>query len=113
MHSCPRALFASYMQTPWIGGFGEDNPSNNNGSLGIESASSMASLRVIYTFINMQAIRVLHRRYIKHLVSQLRLIDTPWNYSSGAHRVNDNHHETRRKPFSSRHFSDAHIMSCL
>jgi hypothetical protein len=58
----------------------------------------MSPFRVIYTFINMQAIRVLHRRYIKHLVSQLRLIDTPWNDSSGAHRVNNNHHETSAYP---------------
>jgi hypothetical protein len=39
----------------------------------------MSSFRVIYGFINMQAIRVLHRRYIKHLVSQMRLIDTLWD----------------------------------
>lgn len=39
----------------------------------------MPYFHAIYGFINMQAIRVLHRRYIKHLVSQMRLIDTPWD----------------------------------
>jgi hypothetical protein len=39
--------------------FGEENPSNNDGSLGIESVSSMSSFRVIYAFIKMHAIRVL------------------------------------------------------
>lgn len=35
----------------------------------------MPYFHAIYGFINMQAIRVLHRRCIKRLVSRMRLID--------------------------------------